>query len=54
VVPSGGFKRILSFTTWRFVMSVAAVQERLVEVAAGECGRRAARAPAGEQKTFRS
>jgi len=36
-------------------MSVAvAVQERLVEVLAGESGERAARAPAGEQKAFRS
>jgi transposase len=54
VVLSDGFKRILSFTTWRFVMSAAAVQERLVEVPEGEGGERAARVPAGEQKTFRS
>ncbi len=35
-------------------MSEAAVQERLLEVPAGEGGERAARSPAGEQKTFRS
>ena len=34
-------------------MSAMAVQERLVEVAEGESGEPAARAPAGEQKTFR-
>jgi transposase len=35
-------------------MSAAAVRERLVEVPAGESGERAARVPAGEQRTFRS
>jgi transposase len=34
-------------------MSATVVQERLVEVAGGESGEPAARAPAGEQKTFR-
>lgn len=35
-------------------MSEAAVQERLVEVAVGESGERAARVPAGDRKAFRS
>jgi len=35
-------------------MSAMVVQERLVEVAASECSERTVRAPAGEEKTFRS
>jgi transposase len=51
--PSGASRTICVSRTRGVVMLAVGVQERLVEVAAGEGGEPAVREPAGEEKTFR-